>query len=329
AGAVGGASVDGTVYGDPNEINTSARNYNTRLFEEAGISEPPATWEELIADAKLLTKKDGDVIMQQGLGLINSWAAGVVHPYYSLVASDCGDIVDGTTPTLAEGSAADVMALYEQLIQEGVTAPEPLDLLQSAQIYAYIVTGARIRDAVEAEVGALDDDTETITAIRRTTQPAGDERFPGSLKLPVLEIVGTGATEARAEDISTAATTAFLTYVTDEQAAKQIAEENRVMLEVLKEGTAVEAETSNPAIPVVVTGVAVFLAFVALAFIIAGLRSDRAKRKAKKEATGTPRRGRREAEPAETVPDDEPEASAEPDAEDADDHRLVGAGHRD
>lgn len=214
-------------------------------------------------------------------------------------------------------------------IQEGITAPEPLDLSQSAQIYAYIVTGARIRDAVEAEVGALDDDTETITAIRRTTQPAGDERFPGSLKLPVLEIVGTGATEARAEDISTAATTAFLTYVTDEQAAKQIAEENRVMLEVLKEGKAVEAETSNPAIPVVVTGVAVFLAFVALAFIIAGLRSDRAKRKAKKEATGTPRRGRREAEPAETVPDDEPEASAEPDAEDADDHRLVGAGHRD
>lgn len=214
-------------------------------------------------------------------------------------------------------------------IQEGVTAPEPLDLSQSAQIYAYIVTGARIRDAVEAEVGALDDDTEAITAIRRTTQPAGDERFPGSLKLPVLEIVGTGATEARAEDISAAATTAFLTYVTDEQAAKQIAEENRVMLEVLKEGKAVEAETSNPAIPVVVTGVAVFLAFVALAFIIAGLRSDRAKRKAKKEATGTPRRGRREAEPAETVPDDEPEASAEPDAEDADDHRLVGAGHRD
>lgn len=214
-------------------------------------------------------------------------------------------------------------------IQEGVTAPEPLDLSQSAQIYAYIVTGARIRDAVEAEVGALDDDTETITAIRRTTQPAGDERFPGSLKLPVLEIVGTGATEARAEDISAAATTAFLTYVTDEQAAKQIAEENRVMLEVLKEGKAVEAETSNPAIPVVVTGVAVFLAFVALAFIIAGLRSDRAKRKAKKEATGTPRRGRREAEPAETVPDDEPEASAEPDTEEADDHRLVGAGHRD
>ena len=32
-GAVGGASVDGTVYGYPNEINTYALNYNKRLFE--------------------------------------------------------------------------------------------------------------------------------------------------------------------------------------------------------------------------------------------------------------------------------------------------------
>jgi len=123
-GAVGGASVDGTVHGYPNEINTYALNYNKRLFQEAGIDAPPATWEELLADAKLLTKKDGDVIIQQGFGLINSWAAGVVHPYYSFVASDGGDIVDGTTPTLATGPAADTMAMYEQLIKEGVTAPE-------------------------------------------------------------------------------------------------------------------------------------------------------------------------------------------------------------
>ena len=123
-GAVGGASVDGTVYGYPNEINTYALNYNKRLFTEAGITAPPATWDELMADAKLLTKKDGDVITQQGFGLINSWAAGVVHPYYSLVASDGGDIVDGTTPTLATGAAADTMAMYESLIKAGVTAPE-------------------------------------------------------------------------------------------------------------------------------------------------------------------------------------------------------------
>lgn len=124
ASAVAGASVADTLYGYPNEINTYALNYNTRLFAEAGIDGPPATWDELIADAQLLTRKDGDVITQQGFGLINSWAAGVVHPWYSLVASNGGDIVDGTTPTLATGAAADTMALYERLVGElGVTDP--------------------------------------------------------------------------------------------------------------------------------------------------------------------------------------------------------------
>ncbi|MEZ4597580.1 MAG: extracellular solute-binding protein [Chloroflexota bacterium] len=124
ASAVAGASVDDVLYGYPNEINTYALNYNKRLFEEAGIDHPPATWDELIADAQALTVKDGDVITRQGLGLINSWAAGVVHPWYSMVASDGGDIVDGTTPTLATGAAADTMALYERLVGElGVTDP--------------------------------------------------------------------------------------------------------------------------------------------------------------------------------------------------------------
>jgi len=123
--AVAGASVDGQLYGYPNEIDTYALNYNKRLFSEAGITAPPATWDELEADAQKLTKKDGDVITQQGFGLINSWAAGVIHPFVSMVASDGGTLVDGTTPTLGSGAAADTMAFYDKLVNQlHVTAPE-------------------------------------------------------------------------------------------------------------------------------------------------------------------------------------------------------------
>jgi len=125
AGAVDGASVDGVSYGYPNEINAYALNYNKRLFEEAGIEGPPATWDELVDAAQKLTVKDGDLIIQQGFGLINSWPAGVVHPFYSMVASDGGDIVDGTTPTMDSGATAETLAFYQSLVDEyGVTAPE-------------------------------------------------------------------------------------------------------------------------------------------------------------------------------------------------------------
>lgn len=94
------ASVDGSVYGYPNEVDLYALNYNKRLFREAGIAAPPRTWDELVADAEKLTKKDGDRITQQGFGLISSWAAGTVHPWTSLLYSNGGELID------ADGKAA-------------------------------------------------------------------------------------------------------------------------------------------------------------------------------------------------------------------------------
>ena len=94
------ASVDGAVYGYPNEVDLYALNYNKRLFREAGIAAPPRTWDELVADAEKLTKKDGDRITQQGFGLISSWAAGTVHPWTSLLYSNGGELID------ADGRAA-------------------------------------------------------------------------------------------------------------------------------------------------------------------------------------------------------------------------------
>lgn len=116
------ASVDGAVYGYPNEVDLYALNYNKALFEEAGISEPPATWDELLADAEKLTKRDGDRITQQGFGLISSWAAGTVHPWTSLLYSNGGELVtaDGA-PALDSEQAGQTFGLVEQLVQAKVT----------------------------------------------------------------------------------------------------------------------------------------------------------------------------------------------------------------
>jgi len=210
-----------------------------------------------------------------------------------------------------------------QTIEEGVTAPEPLDLASATQIYAYLVSGMEIRTEVEASTGPLDEDTESITAIRRTTQPAGDERFPGSLKLPVLQIVGTAQTAERAEELSSTATDVFVDYVGDQQETKQIPPEDRVQLEVLGYGPAVADETSNPAIPIVVTGFAVFLGFVALAFVLAAIRSNRGKR------GGRSRRRSRTTSPTGDGGRSTAEATGIEEIESTDDHQvLVGAGTR-
>ena len=120
AGIVGAASTGGALYGFPNEIDVYALNYNKTMFEAAGIKAPPTTWAEFLADAKALADKSKG---QQGFGVINSWTAGVIHPFASLLASDGGQLVADGKPQLDSPAAKETFALYEKLVKDGLSDP--------------------------------------------------------------------------------------------------------------------------------------------------------------------------------------------------------------
>ena len=121
--AVTAATVDGKIYGYPNEIDLYALNYNKELFAAAGIAGPPKTWDELLADAERLTKREGGHVTQQGFGSINSWAAGVVHPFASLLASNGGALVVDGKPALDSKAATETFGFIQKLIDAKVTDP--------------------------------------------------------------------------------------------------------------------------------------------------------------------------------------------------------------
>jgi len=52
------ASFEGHMYGLPFDGESTGLFYRTDLFEAAGITDPPKTWDEFLADAKKLTNKD-------------------------------------------------------------------------------------------------------------------------------------------------------------------------------------------------------------------------------------------------------------------------------
>lgn len=109
---------NGKRYGYPNEVDLYALNYNKKLFAQAGIAGPPKTWADLEAAATRLTKPG-----QQGFGVITSWAAGVVHPFLSLVASNGGQLLDGTTPRLTDPKVTAVADLYQKFVGSKATDP--------------------------------------------------------------------------------------------------------------------------------------------------------------------------------------------------------------
>lgn len=186
-----------------------------------------------------------------------------------------------------------------QEVTEGQTQPQTVDLTSRAILYAYLISGQDMRATVESQVGAFSE-VETLTALRRTTQPAGDESFAGRYVLPILEVVGTAATPERAEQISRTAAETFEAQVVTDQNAAQIPDSDRVIITTIDEKPAAAVEGSNPAIPVVITFLGVFLLFVAAAYIIAGSKASAARKRAAKAA-----RGRSDSAPSEPVHDDQ------------------------
>ncbi|KRA25213.1 ABC transporter substrate-binding protein [Microbacterium sp. Root61] len=122
AGVVNAATQEGAIRGIPNEVDLYQLNYNTALFEEAGITEPPATWDELVTAAKAIT---GTGEGRQGIGFITSWNSGAVHPFLSLLASNGGTFLNaaGDAADLESPQALETAELYQQLVDEGLTDP--------------------------------------------------------------------------------------------------------------------------------------------------------------------------------------------------------------
>jgi hypothetical protein len=227
--------------------------------------------------------------------LVIGLVAAAVAGFFS-----ANSIVDGSIQSRIEHSysagttmlvTSDSDTLYQaeipgEAIPEGKTPPQERDLTATTVIYAYVVAGAATREAVEAELGPLND-TEDITALRRTTQPGGDEQFPGRLTLPILEVVGTSDDPARAEAISATATKVFQEGVADQQNGDDIPKDERVVFQTLDTGAAIENEGSNPIVPIAVTAAGVFLVFVALAFVLYNIRSRRVRRRTHKASRGS------------------------------------------
>lgn len=74
---------EGKLFGLPNEYNLENGGVliNKRMFKDAGVTDPPAwkTWEELVADAKKMTKMTGENMTVAGFHYVNSDGLGFLY----------------------------------------------------------------------------------------------------------------------------------------------------------------------------------------------------------------------------------------------------------
>ncbi|HYB56599.1 MAG TPA: ABC transporter substrate-binding protein [Alphaproteobacteria bacterium] len=115
---------DGKVYGIPFQRSTPVMYYNKDAFKAAGLDpdKPPLTWDELVADAEKLTKRDGDRVTQWGLELpleAFNWF------YYALVYSNGGQSLspDGTKALWDQPPELAALGFWHDLVNKYKVTP--------------------------------------------------------------------------------------------------------------------------------------------------------------------------------------------------------------
>ncbi len=113
------SSIQGQLYGLPWAASDRALIYNKDLFDQAGISKPPTSWDELKADADKIAQLNG----RYGFGLQGSQIETDVYFYYFLWGAG-GEIVgaDGASG-LHSQAAADALTFLKGMIDDKDVEP--------------------------------------------------------------------------------------------------------------------------------------------------------------------------------------------------------------
>ncbi|MER6025682.1 extracellular solute-binding protein [Streptomyces sp. NPDC001851] len=126
AAAVAAASVAGTVYGYPTEMQTYALYYNRRLLREAGFPGPPNTWRQLEETAYRTARRDryGNTLVQ-GFGLSAYDDSTTVGQTLALLNAAGGRFVsaDGRRTALDGPTGRTVFELEHRLVGSGASDP--------------------------------------------------------------------------------------------------------------------------------------------------------------------------------------------------------------
>lgn len=105
--------------------------YNKQMFKDAGIAKPPATWDELIATGKKLTKGGKSAIGVEGSNLSNN-----IHQVFVLAKQHGADFftADGKADFTSDGAVAAVKQYIDLMAAQKIVAPGNAEYAQNQSL---------------------------------------------------------------------------------------------------------------------------------------------------------------------------------------------------
>jgi multiple sugar transport system substrate-binding protein len=125
SGALADVNWNGQFYGIPWRVDIRPMIYRTDALTEAGITAPPANWEEIVTQGLALTKRDGNGnVTRWGFTPGNNNPAQTLLPYY-WQAGGAMLSEDGKTATIDNEAMRTALKFLQDLVQvHKITSPE-------------------------------------------------------------------------------------------------------------------------------------------------------------------------------------------------------------
>ncbi|WP_027479137.1 ABC transporter substrate-binding protein [Gryllotalpicola ginsengisoli] len=167
--------------------------YNKALFKAAGITTPPTTWEEFVADAKKLTDPSKG---QYGVAIAGASYTENVHFAFLTAAQNGAEFYDGDKPTFTSDAIVSGVQRYLDLIgKDKVVNPDDAQLdngsdpLQElAQGKAAMVLSQNNADATLLSQGMKEGDYGVTNLPWPADTPAEDQisTFPAGINIAIF-----------------------------------------------------------------------------------------------------------------------------------------------
>lgn len=161
------------IYGVPQSKTALVLVYNKTLFEEAGIEEPPTTWDELYECAKKLTLTREDGTKQYGFAYPGTNAGNIWFRIVPAIWSAGGEIYseDGKTSLVDSEATREAVRHYTSFYLDGL-APESTLELDAATICQMVASGtvAMYMD----NIGAVTSNLEGVIDVGTALYPGKD-----------------------------------------------------------------------------------------------------------------------------------------------------------
>ena len=120
--------VEGKTYGLPWLLDQKYFFYNEDILNQAGITEPPKTWEEMIDQAKII--KDKGLVEYP---IVWSWGQyeAAICDWVTLLYGNGGSLVDDAgNPTFNDATGVETLSWMVQSIEDGITNPASISYVE-------------------------------------------------------------------------------------------------------------------------------------------------------------------------------------------------------